>query len=161
MDERLTDGEYQEFLNALAYRHLVANWQTNIYPAPYIDLYAGIDKLAASARLLRVVSDRPDNAALLMELSRELQNEPLAPVASSKGWGNSEANDHPQPDSRFSPLAADINAHKTEYPPSPRPAPHRSTPRPSHCALHAAMATDSESPSCSQRACHRHTNRPG
>jgi hypothetical protein len=71
----MTDDEYREYLDALARRHLKPGWLRRFSPGGAAEhLTYAIEHLSSTARFVRLVADRPDNASLLKELVQEINN---------------------------------------------------------------------------------------
>jgi hypothetical protein len=69
----MTDDEYREFLTALARKHLRPIFRLG--PEGAVDhLKYDIERLSSVARFVKVVSERPDNSALVKACSDELRN---------------------------------------------------------------------------------------
>jgi len=78
----MTDDDYQRLLRALAAKHL-PNQMAHLDP-PYLlhdrpDLRYRLETVSASARILKVVQERPDDAALVKILYERLSQE--SPIA--------------------------------------------------------------------------------
>jgi hypothetical protein len=72
----LTPGEVEELLAALARTYLKPYELATRSP----ELRDGVERLLATSRFLRAVSDRPDNSVLSGELGREIEMAPVSQV---------------------------------------------------------------------------------
>ena len=71
----MTDDEYRGYMDALARRHLKPGWLRRFGPGGAGEhLTYDIEHLSSTARFVRLVADRPDNATLLKEVAQEVDS---------------------------------------------------------------------------------------